>query len=47
MAPVTHDARARTPADVVSARLDALVLDPTERTYLGAIDGYWADTHCL
>ena len=31
------------PADVVSARLDALILGDVQRTYLGGIDGYWAD----
>jgi hypothetical protein len=28
---------------VVSARLDAIIRDPVDRTYLDAIDGYWAD----
>lgn len=28
---------------MVSPRLDALIRDPVERTYLAADDGYWAD----
>jgi hypothetical protein len=28
---------------MVSARLDALIRDPIERTYLSRDDGYWAD----